>query len=532
MLNLTPLIRQLHVVSKDGDFVNFPIDSPFAWAQRMVVRETERQYNNGLPVRILVLKARQLGISTISSAICFCWVFIHKNSNGLVVAHENETSQSIFEKSQTYWEHGPWHNIYDTERATVKQLKWNNGSALRIATARNLGAGRGRTIQALHTTECAQYVDPQTLMVGLRQTLPKRHGTIEIVESTANGIGDWFHHQWQLAEEGESNYVPLFFPWQKHPEYRMHTTLCTKLELDDEERRLLDLGASYEHLEWRRDTLINDCNNDDDYFRQEYPATPIEAFIASGSNLFDLRALQECYEQTGRYFRGRLFSRHPDGSSPVLVHDPNGPLTIFKKPMEKYADRTDLYFISGDPSRTPTGDPGCMQVINRATYEQVAVWHGHQDPTNFAHEMMMLGHFYNDGMLCPEVEGGGQQVIALLIEHYPNLWQHTLADKAQGKVANTFGFAENWNRKNWCVSAVQYLLGQRVLRLHDPKTVHQMQIYVRTSPYEYGPADNDEHDDAVMALCIGVFCSMTEEPWTDTNLPGNPLVDIYASQGR
>src|SRR5438105_10982054 len=104
MLSLSPLIRQLYIVEKKGEFVPFPLDAPAdptreddGWAQRVVVAEVERQYNLGLPVRIIVLKARQLGLSTIASAIVFCWLFIHKNTNGLVVAHENDISQLIFD---------------------------------------------------------------------------------------------------------------------------------------------------------------------------------------------------------------------------------------------------------------------------------------------------------------------------------------------------------------------------------------------------------------------------------------------------
>src|SRR5579863_2569514 len=102
MLDLKPLLRELTILTKPTSLEplrkdRFPIDSSFGWAQREYLTEIERQYNSGRPVRVIVLKARQLGISTATEGVLFNWGFIHPGTNGLVIAHQNEPAASLFE---------------------------------------------------------------------------------------------------------------------------------------------------------------------------------------------------------------------------------------------------------------------------------------------------------------------------------------------------------------------------------------------------------------------------------------------------
>lgn len=524
-LRLIPLLQTLTIQTKDASTEKFDIRPGcncqradclrcFAWAQRTFVSEIEAQYNRGQAVRIMVLKARQLGISTAMEATLFWWGFLHHNTNGLVVAHENDSTFKLFEKTQKFWDTWDFNELFTAKHASQRRLSWvETGSDIHVATAKNVRAGRSQTLHTLHASECAFYPDPETLMGGLNQSIPNKHGTIIVRESTANGIGNWFHTEWLKAEEGESDYKPLFFPWYKHPEYRQATTLTVALECDAVERALLRLGADFENIQWRRWAIRNLCNYDENLFMQEYPATPIEAFLTTGSNVFPGQLVDNCYQQLQGH-RGRLIGDE-HGHNPRWVPDPGGPLYIFKAPIQTDI-RQDRYFVGGDPSQTVAGDPACIQVINRGTMEQVAVWHGQIDPINFAREMMLLGRYYHNAMLCPEAEGGGQAAVGyILASDYPQLWQHRWADKAPGKVGNQYGWATNFNRKNWAVSQLRYLLGDTSITLHDLRTYNQLRNYVVLENGEMGPADPKMHDDAVMALAITVTASIAEGPFIE-----------------
>jgi len=553
-MNLYPLIRQLKVIEKDtGAFLPFPIDPhpsrDFAWAQRQLVSEVERQYNNGDPVRIIVLKARQLGISTITAAITFLWAMIFDNFEALILTHENDTTQSLFEKTQSYWDNSPFTRLLEAKHSTQRRLVWSNGSSIRTATAGNRNAGVGRTIRALHTSEASRYPEPEELMGALRQALPKVHGTIEVVESTARGIGNWFHDEWQRAVEGDTSYTPMFFPWYKHYEYSSaHVRMARGLlpthredQLDEEERRLLRLGASFEALEWRRWVIPNELNYDEDFFRQEYPATAEEAFLTSGDNIFNLSHVRNAYVPVGselpdgRVVRagvGDLYS--PDGHRhPEFVSAPDGRLTVYRAPSRRPDPL--LYEVAVDPTRTVHGDPACIQVINRATLEQVAVWHGREEPNSLARIVQLIGRWYHNAQIIVEIGGGGAGVVSLLIEWgYPNLWKHKQQDRiAKSQNELRVGFASNYDRKTWAVGALQYAFAKGFVTFHDEKTLHQLQNYIQVGMWEMGNGDPGGHDDAVMALVLAVYGSQTEPAYKPPEYRMNydQGLELFTNQG-
>lgn len=510
-LHLRTRIEQLTISTKDATVERIDLDTPFAWAQRIFVWTIEREFNLGKPVRIIVLKARQLGITTITEAALYSWSFAIPGTNSLVIAHETDTSQSAFEKNQMFWEYWDYNDFYKVKSATQRRLSWDNGSSIRIATARNVKSGRGRTLQALHATECAFWEDPETLMTGLRQTIPNKHGTIIVLESTANGVGNYFHQTWEDAVLGLNDYVPLFFPWIKHFEYMLPLTTINPIhpDLDKAEQELHRLGASLEHLEWRRFAIPSLCHGDEEFFKQEYPATPEEAFLTTGRNVFPLLKLSEAYTKRNG-IRGELIEVR---GRYEFFEDPLGRITLFRRPSANLSHGQ--YMVSGDPSRTTIGDRACIQVINRNTFEQCAVWHGKIDPVKFADEMAKLGHFYNTGILSPEIEGPGYATIGALIKmNYPKIWKYRRADRGgSGAIGMVYGWSTNYQRKHWAIGNVIKMLYDNSLRIHDEETYNQMKNYVVLDNGEMGNArDAWKYDDAVMAFVIGVICSVTEGP--------------------
>lgn len=502
-----PLLNQLSIVTKN--FETTPLDPN--WAQLEFLEALERQENAGLPIRLIVLKARQLGISTITEAIMFWRSLMFARSRGLVVAHENESSEHLFSMTHTYWESFPFRPLFTPKYLSRKEIEWReNGSSLKIATAKNTKAGRSKTLSGLHASEVGFWTKPDELMLGLRQAIPNTPRSMIVLESTANGVGNWFYNQWKATEIGETEYIPLFFPWWRHPEYSAsycNMTMPTGF-LDTEEEALREIGCDLDHILWRRWAIRNLCDGDINQFHQEYPSTPDEAFIVSGTNVFNLEFLKQIYHPYRETVKGQLFRT---GEHVEFKPDPQGPLTIFRRPAAN--SEWGQYFVGADPSRATFGDYACAQVINRRTFEQVAVYRKKCDPMTFAEELGKLGKFYNTAMISTETEGPGYATIGRLIGmNYPMLWQHHWADKHQGKLADTYGWSTTWKRKQWAIGFLVKLVVDQSLVLHDPFTFAEMRDYVTLDDGGFAPAAKYGHDDTVMAMAIACLCSSVEGP--------------------
>lgn len=529
-LRLRPLLEPLSIRTKDiGEgYVKFPFDGEYAWVQVPYLAEIERQYNAGKPVRIIVLKARQLGISTATEGVMFNWMFLYPGCNGLIMANLSDTSTELFQMTKTYWEKWPLKQYAPPLKYDTKQhMRWQGiNSALRVATAKNVAGGRGSTIHALHATEVAFYEDAKTLFNGLNQTIPTKHGTIVVLESTANGMGNYWHEQWDLAMQGGSDYVPMFFPYWKHPGYRLPTRLVIKSELTVDEKKLVLMGAPLEAIEWRRWAIPNLAGNDEQFFMQEYPGTPEEAFLTTGTPIFNALTIQSCSRITPGA-KGHLIER-PDGTI-YFEPDPNGYLTLYVKPSK--SPRPDRYFIGGDASMTLAGDYSCAQVIDRSNTEQVAVWRGKIDSTTFGEQMMLLGKFYNWAMLCPEVLGGGQATIGIIkYKNYPNIFVGNWPDKTTGGMQNIMGWQTNHNRKHYAVSVLKKHFVGRSITIHDTLTRHEAVNYIMRPDGTMGNSANSAHDDTISALSMAVAGSLMTGPY-DAYAEDNPDggLDLYGT---
>lgn len=538
-MNLRPLLQALKIKTSNLDIRPLDLDyvdpdptiGDWGWAQRPFVAEVEKQYNAGLPVRLIVLKARQLGISTVSEAILFWWAFLHPGTGGAVVSHTDGQAQQLFEMTKRYWETWPHNPLFDVQYNTRRQLSWKQtGSNLRVVTAKNYNALRGSTLHALHASEVAFWDDPEVVWGSLEPSIPNRHGTFVCFESTANGVGNWFHEEWQKAEVGDSSFTPLFFPWYRHSATRIFGTTLQNIDLTSEERNLLTPMREahlteeecFASLAFRR---VEVRKKGEDWFHQEYPSYPEEAFLTTGNPIFPLNAVKECYtKKTGA--TGRLY-RNGRGDA-IFEQDPSGPLTIFKAP--HFDPRPDRYFIGGDPAETHTGDPACMQVINRATLEQVAVYHGHPSPGQFGDDMMMLGDFYGHAMLCPEVEGGGTVVIDRLLQRgYGNIWSWKKPDRTTS-TSNTWGWLTSYQTKRWAIGTLKTLFLDRQLSIHDARTYHEILNFVEHPNGDLSNVGRSGHDDTVMALAIAYTASLREGWFNPRQAPTSQTPDIFTSE--
>lgn len=514
-MNLTPLLHRLKIVNKQAELVPLRLN----WAQRQFVHAVEQRVEANKPVRLIVLKARQLGISTATEAVIFTFAFMWDYTRGLVVAHELDSSQHLLSITNTYWDHYPFAPLYTTKYQSKNELAWREThSSIKVSTAKNVSSGRSRTLKCLHASEVGFWDNAQDTMLGLRQALPNLPHTLEVVESTANGVGNYFYKQWQAATDGEIDYVPLFFPWHKHPEYRAsHIGLdhYDLRQLDDEEKILRRLNVTDDSLAWRRHVIANNCNGDVSTFHQEYPTTPEEAFVTTGRNVFPLPMLRRIYKP----MEGVLGDLLRDGNTVSFSPNPNGKLRIFRYPYTR--DDWGVYFIAGDPTRTIHGDFACAQVINRRTLEQVAVWRGRIDAGTFADELAKLGIYYNVAPISPESTGAGYMTIGRLQGlNYPKIWQRQRADKTPGHATeDLWGWNTTMTSKHLAIGWLLKLIieggSENVhggLVIHDAATFAELRDYVTLPDGGYGPAAVGGFDDTVMALAICVTCHSMEPP--------------------
>lgn len=509
MSSLLPYFNRLKIITKKRRIVPFDLN----WAQAQYLDAIEQQAEQGRPERVIVLKARQMGISTLTEGYIFLRSLIAEHQRGMVVSHNKDSSKHLLSITRTFWNSYPFKAAFTPRRLSRTELGWEEvDSELQISTAKNLDPGRSMTLTLVHGSEVALWPHGEVLMGGLVDSVPDLPGTFICLESTARGVGNYFHKEWVAAEAGDSEFVPLFFPWWKHYEYCASYIGLPQESLkllSPEERVLRKSGVDDDHLAWRRWVLVKKYRNDLDFFHQEHPATSEEAFISTGRNVFPYQKVMSCFHPIeGGGLVGRL-EGGIDGNPVKFVPDAFGPLTLYRKP-----SRRQPYLVGGDPTRTVLGDPACAQVINRVTFEQVATWHGRIDAVHFADELVKLGRYFNDALLAPESTGPGQSTIgALLHSGYEYIYQRQAAERLPGEYQQSWGWDTSHKTKYQAIGGLLGLLIDDDVVFHDKGTKEELITYVTRPNGEMGPADEDsQYDDRVMALAIAVAANRAEGP--------------------
>lgn len=275
-----------------------------------MIRAMEAQ---GRPIRIVILKARQIGYSTFVQAQLAYRVLTRDTFRAAVVAHDAAATLELFDITDRFVQNLPFtppmRSRGRDEIRTLSDAKYTT------ITAGSENAGRAMSAHWLHLSEFSKYPDADDLLAGILQTVGRHKGTAVFVESTANGMGGVgapFHRLWEQAVSGKSMWVPLFVPWYENPDYSdpMSLEQATRFatELDDEERWLQSRHkVSLNQLSWRRSAIATECSGSPHVFKQEYPAFADEAFLHTGAPVFDLRKIQDLMKKAkDPIMRGQL----------------------------------------------------------------------------------------------------------------------------------------------------------------------------------------------------------------------------------
>lgn len=250
-------------------------------SQSYVHERIEVQRRRTGKVRAIILKGRQGGISTYVQARYYHRVSMNEGVKAFILTHEMDASDNLFGMAQRYYEHSPRELRPRLGAANAKEMVFPKlGSEYAVATAGKREAGRSQTAQLFHGSEVAFWPNAAEHMAGIGQIVPDALGTEMILESTANGMGNWFHAAWQQAEAKLSEYEAIFVPWFWTEDYAKEAPAGHRVSGEDREYQALH-GLTDAQLYWRRRKIIDDFHGDELLFQQEYPATANEAFVAS-----------------------------------------------------------------------------------------------------------------------------------------------------------------------------------------------------------------------------------------------------------
>ena len=229
--------------------------------------------------------------STYIQARFFHQVITSRGKKAFILTHDKEATKNLFSMAQRFYENLEAGLVPKPDTANAKELYFKEfDSGYAVGTAGNKAVGRSQTIQLMHSSEVAYWQFAEEHSKGIMQAISNESGTEIILESTANGIGNYFHSRWLSAVSADNEYQAIFIPWYWQDEYKYD---AENMFLTEEEQHYFELysqnGLTKEHLAWRR-IKIGEFSKDYDagkeHFQVEYPFSATEAFKNPINNVF------------------------------------------------------------------------------------------------------------------------------------------------------------------------------------------------------------------------------------------------------
>ena len=513
--------------------------------QRRLLAVMEEQRAAGKPVRVILLKARQWGGSTLVQ-MYLAWMQIvrHKSWNSLICGHLHATSKGIKRMYNLLLRHYPRDLLDNGERLRFSKLEGQpnvqqieeRDSLVITGSSRSEDAVRGYDIAMAHLSEVAFWQasamhSPDDVVRSVCGSIALKPETVIVLESTANGVGDFFHDEWLRAQMGRSDKEPVFVPWHEIGIYTMPVDDPMALweQMDDYERTLWNDGCTLEQVNWyhhkRKEYRAHAL------MMAEYPTTASEAFAATGHNPFDREHLdrleQSCIDPMlvgdiqGQGLRGS------DAKKGIhLVRECNGLLKVWELP-EQHSPRLVSYMVVVDiGGRADSSDYSVIAVWRcRAPNRKsaiVAQWRGHLDHDLLAWKSMQLAKFYNDALLVIESNtlineaaraGESEYILSELSGEYGSLFQ---------RARNKLGFHTNVKTKPMAVAALIAAVRDGAYIERDQDAVNEMRDYEdHNGRYAARPG---KHDDILMTRAIGLLL-MQDKRIIATQPPDKSLVE-------
>jgi hypothetical protein len=459
-----------------------------------------------------------MGFSTYIGAQMFIDTVNTPNTQSIIIAQDETSSKRLFQMIKRFYDNLPQNKKPRLGTDSKTELFFRDiESYFFVGWAGSKRLGRGSTINNIHFSEAAFYEDGGALISGLTQSVPP-DGNV-FMESTANGVGNYFHKEYKDAQAGNSIFTDRFFPWFTELGYQSNFLIGggSMDELDPDELRLVELyDLTIPQLIWRRNKILelrralSDGNTALGTFPQEYPSNPDEAFISTGSQYFDQKVIAQ-------ELRPRIQQPLPIeppvqyGTLRREVRNYKAQIKFWSLPI---AGRS--YLISADPSEglNTEGDHDycSSDIIDVETWEQVGHLHGRWEPHEFAQLLSDTGQWFNTALIVVERNNHGHSVLNTLInvcgypkqKGYTGVYEYVeraSTGKAMGQ--SKPGIPTNVKTKVLMLSALYEAAMELSLIINCNETLDQMLLFVKKPGGKLEASSG--HDDRVMSLAIASF---------------------------
>lgn len=513
----------------------------FNTAQEELYEEIRRCKKEKKPAYFLVLKARQLGMSTFTENFGMTLNVMYPNQSMFIMTQEQDASDQLYSMSHYTYENFP--NWLKSNASIVKDnqsmMLLTNGSKLQVmvASANAKGTGRGQTFTYAHLSEFDWWGG--NVMQTLNGVLSAcTEDAIVIIETTANGCGN-FKKLWDRAVERKNNgqetlWNPIFFAWFQDVKYE--SDYYEEITLDKEEKQLIEIFKKDKHtkdmpyeqwirkLIWRRRKIELACNGDINLFHQEFPSTPEEAFISSGQCIFDLNAINKRKADLNEanmanlvrfdkgYFLYKIkYDEYSHQRKPYDIKwksdSINGYITLFKAVEHRHP-----YVLAIDPAGDGS-DYTAINVLDNRSSEQVCTLHMQNMSTlEIACQAYAIGQYYNNALIASETNFAPEVMSTLLELGYENLYvmQADGNDMNQGN-KKRYGFKTTQITRPYVISFLIEYVNKSSQLINSYATLIEAENFVRVvktidgRTKDKAQANAGQHDDLLMSLGIALY---------------------------
>lgn len=509
--------------------------------QRMLLAELEDMRQNNIPIRLIIVKARQWGGSTLTQ-IYIMWIqtILKTNWNSTIVGDIEAQALNIRAMynlaAQRYPAKIGTITLKNFEGAQKNKVIEETGSRIYIGSMQKPENIRSSDIKAAHLSEIGLWKatlnkKPEDIIQSILGSIPLLPDTVLVMESTAKGVGNYFHTAYQAAKNKTSGYKPFFIPW-----YLLHNNTLTLPQdkwqetyqnLTDYEKFLWQQGATLQGIIWYR-AKLKEFEGNTWRMQSEFPTTDIEAFQSTGNRVFPIEYVNtmrlSCTPPT---FIGNIIADNTTGTQAMqniqCIKHPQGNTKIWSMPQKtQIAHR---YLVTVDIGGTSkNSDWSVIRVLDRIGLigggkpEAILTHKSHQEVDVVIWKAVTIATFYNNALLVIEKNSlnrkkdAGENYLAALTEiadTYPNIYKREdhEDEETAGKEVK-YGFHTNRQTKPMIVKQYRAALREQSYTEHDNQVLDEADIYEEKQDGSYGNADGEgNHDDLLMATMIALHIS-------------------------